>query len=168
MIKQTVMGAAVFAALAAGQAGPAMSQTATEAPPKAQSIEITTPWARATPGRVPNGAAYLTLRNRGRTADRLVGVASPAAGRLEVHTHIREGGVMRMRKVSAVDLPPGATVTFKPGGYHVMLMGLKAPLKEGGRFPMTLRFEKAGSREVTVKVMGIGAMGPDGGHRGGQ
>lgn len=167
MMKRTLSYGAALAALVAGALSPAKAETAMEGAPKAVAIEITAAWARATPGRVPNGAAYVTVTNRGTSADRLVGASSPVARRADLHTHIHEGGVMRMRKVPGIDLPPGARVTFRPGGYHVMLMGLKAPLKKGGSFPLNLRFEKAGARKVTVRVMGIGAMGAGGGQHGG-
>ena len=164
MIKTTLMGAAIGTALAMAALGPARAQMSTDHGAKAQGIVVTGPWARATPGRAPNGAAYFTLTNQGPAGDRLIGASSPAAGRAELHTHIHDKGVMRMRKLPGIDLTPGASVTFRPGGYHVMLMGLKAPLREGATFPLTLRFQKAASKTITVKVMGIGAMGGGASH----
>ncbi len=166
MNKRFVLGAAICAALVAGAVGPVRAESPMDHQPKAQGVVIEGPWARATPGRSGNGAAYFRVTNHGKAADRLVAAASPAARRAELHTHIKEGGVMRMRKVAGVDLAPGASAAFEPGGHHVMLMGLKAPLKLGARFPLTLRFEKAGDIDVTVTVMGIGAMGPHGAHPG--
>jgi copper(I)-binding protein len=159
MIKTTLLGAAIVAALVMGAERPAHAQMSMDHGAKAQGIAIEGPWARATPGRATNGAAYFTLTNQGPAGDRLIGASSPAAGRVELHTHVHDNGVMRMRKLPGIDLTPGASVTFRPGGYHVMLMGLKAPLRKGGTFPLTLRFEKAAPKTVTVKVMGIGAMG---------
>lgn len=159
MIKQTLMGAAIGATLVLCAQGAAHAQMSMDRGTKGQGIVIEAPWARATPGRSANGAAYFTVANRGLAGDRLIGVSSPAAGRVELHTHIRDKGVMRMRKLTGIDLTPGASVTFRPGGHHVMLMGLKAPLRKGGTFPLTLRFEKAAPMTVVVKVMGIGAMG---------
>lgn len=159
MIKHTYICAALAAAVAMGAQDPARAQKPMDHGAKGKGIVVESPWARATPGRSVNGAAYFTLANRGPAGDRLIGVSSPAAGRAELHTHIHDKGVMRMRKVAGVDLAPGASVSFRPGGYHVMLMGLKAPLRKGGSLPLTLRFEKSAPIRVTAKIMGIGAMG---------
>jgi copper(I)-binding protein len=121
-------------------------------------VEIRDVWARATPVGARNGAAYLTMQSP--TADRLTAASSPVAERVELHLSAMEDGVMRMREVPAIDLPPGETVTLKPGGLHVMLMGLKQPLQPGETIPLTLTFEKAGMREVTAAVGPVGAMGP--------
>ena len=110
---------------------------------KEGDIKITHPWARATAGQAVNGAVYVSFDNQGKEADRLLSAASPIAEKVELHTHLMEEGVMKMRPVPAIDLPAGATVTLKPGGLHIMLFGLKAPLVEGTRFPLTLVFEKA-------------------------
>ncbi|MDH3240659.1 MAG: copper chaperone PCu(A)C [Alphaproteobacteria bacterium] len=164
MIKHTVMGAAVGAALAMGAQHAVHAQMSRDHGAKGQGIAVEVPWARATPGRSANGAAYFTVTNRGPSGDRLIGASSSAAGRVELHTHIHDKGVMRMRKLDGVVLAPGVSVTFRPGGHHVMLVGLKAPLRKGGTFPLTLRFEKSAPVTVTVKVMGIGAMGGGGSH----
>jgi hypothetical protein len=128
------------------------------------AVEVTDAWARATPGKAENGAAYLTLASP--SPDRLTGLATPVATAAELHMMSMEetaaGGVMRMRPIAGVDLPAGQKVTLKPGGAHIMLVGLKAPLRPGQSFPLTLYFEKAGSREVTVTVEKAGAMNRDG------
>ncbi len=116
------------------------------------AIAIGHPWARATVPGQPTGGGYLSLDNRGGTADRLVGAHSPACERVELHAMWMEGDVMRMRQRDAIELPAGGRVEFKPGGLHLMLVGLKAPLKAGETFPLTLTFEKAGTVEVTVNV----------------
>jgi copper(I)-binding protein len=121
-------------------------------------IRIIEPWARATAGAAMAGAAYMTLNNTGATADRLIEASSPMAARTEMHTHIIEGDIMRMRAVESVDLPPGETVEFQPGGLHVMLIGLKAALQEGESFPLTLNFAEAGATTVEVKVLQPGAV----------
>jgi copper(I)-binding protein len=122
-------------------------------------------WARATPGgSASTGAAYATIETA--SPDKLVGASTPIAGRAELHEHVDQGGVMRMRSVDAVPVRPGTPTVLKPGGLHVMLMELKRPLKEGDSFPMSFVFEKAGVREVTVRVERAGAMGPPSGeHR---
>jgi periplasmic copper chaperone A len=120
--------------------------------------EVTKAWARATPGKAENGAAYLTIQSP--TADRLVAVSSPVAKKTELHTMSMSGMVMQMRPISGIDIPAGRPVTLKPGGEHIMLLGLDHPLREGQSFPLTLTFEKAGTREVAVAVEKPGAAGP--------
>ena len=113
-------------------------------------------WARATPGVARNGAAYVTIGNRGRDADRLIAVSSPAAARAALHSHAMEASIIKMRPVAAVEVAPGAVTAMKPGGLHIMLKGLTAPLVEGGSFPLTLTFERAGTLTLKVTVMKIG------------
>ena len=114
-------------------------------------IDIGHPYARPTrEGQLVSGG-YLKLVNKG-TADRLLSASSPAAGVTEIHSMTMDGNVMKMRQVDAIELAPGQTVELKPGGYHLMLMGLKAPLKAGDKVPLTLKFEKAGEVVVTVNV----------------
>jgi periplasmic copper chaperone A len=117
-------------------------------------------WARATPGAARTGAVYFRVESP--AADRLVGLASPVAAKAELHTHIETNGVMQMREVDGgLALPAGQVVELKPGGpLHVMLIELNQKLKAGDSFPLTLTFEKAGVRDVTVKVERLGAMGP--------
>jgi hypothetical protein len=99
----------------------------------------------------------MTIENKGKDADRLLSAASPAAGIVEIHEMKMDGGMMQMREVTGLDLKPGAAVELKPGGYHVMLMDLKAPLKQGESVPVTLKFEKAGSIEVKAAIEAMGA-----------
>lgn len=131
-------------------------------PARAADLAVEQPWARATPGRAPTGAAYLTLVNRGKDDDKLLGVASPVAAKAELHgtqaASGHAGHVMEMRPVAEVEVKAGQSVVFKPDAMHVMLVGLKAPLKEGERFPLTLRFAKAGEIKVEVPVARAGAM----------
>jgi len=122
-------------------------------------LEVTNAWARATPGKAENGAAYVTIESP--TADRLVSASSPVAKKAELHTMSMQGMVMKMRPIAGLDVPPGQSVTLKPGGEHIMLMGLNQPLHEGQSFPLTLDFEKAGPRTVTVAVEKAGSNGPD-------
>lgn len=122
-------------------------------------IEIMSPWARATAADAENGVAYMTVVNKSNSDDRLVAVSTPVAATAEPHKTTDENGVMKMLPADAVEVKAGSEVVLKPGGYHVMLMHLKAPLIEGQTFPMTLTFEKAGKVEVTVKVEKAGAMG---------
>lgn len=121
-------------------------------------IKIENAWARATPGLARNGGAYFVAKNEGKDGDRIVGVTANVSARTELHTHINDNGVMRMRQVEGVDVPAGGEVVFRPGGYHIMFIGLHKPLKQGERFPVTLTFEKAGEKTVEVNVMAVGAM----------
>jgi copper(I)-binding protein len=120
-------------------------------------VQVSGAWARSTPPVSEVGAAYLKIHNGGGDQDRLVGVSSPVAERAEFHTTKNEGGMMKMRPLGAVDVAPGAEVSFHPGGHHVMLIGLKQPLKEGDHFPLTLAFEHAGQVQVDVEVRGMAA-----------
>ena len=124
------------------------------------SMHIAHPWARATAGVARNGVAYLTIVNRGREADRLVSVTSPVARKAALHNHIVEGDIVKMRPVEAITVHPGTPAVLKPGGLHIMLMGLHAPLMQGQTFVLTLTFEQAGTVDVEVAVEKPGAMAP--------
>lgn len=126
--------------------------------PDAKSIVVDHPWARATPAGATTGATYGTLINNGSSADRLLSATTPVADKVQFHSVSEEGGVSRMREMHTVEVAPGAKVTFSPGGMHIMLVGLKQPLKEGQSFPLTFSFEKAGKVDVTVSVAKVGAM----------
>ena len=119
---------------------------------KLGDLLIDHPWARASIGKAPNGAAYMTITTEGTETDRLLAVESDVANRIELHNHLMVDGVMKMRPVAAIEVAPGEPTLLQPGGLHVMLMGLKAPLKKGENFPMTLVFERAGKVEVEIKI----------------
>lgn len=139
--------------LAASLIGTASAQT-----PISSGIAVTDVWARATPGGAKTGAVYLTLVNHGAEGDRLVGVATPVADEAQLHTESVENGIMKMRRLTEVEVKPGVTTVLKPGASHVMLVRLKHSLKEGETFPLTLDFANTGKQEVQVKVAKIGAM----------
>lgn len=125
---------------------------------KLGSLEIGHPWSRATAATAPTAGAYMKITNGGATADRLVGAKSPAADKVEVHEMKMEGSIMRMRELEkGLEIPAGATVTLEPGGYHLMLIGLKAPLQQGTRVPLTVMFEKAGSIDIELAIAAMGA-----------
>jgi periplasmic copper chaperone A len=111
---------------------------------------VTQVWSRAMPPTAPTGAVYFTLQNPGDEPDRLIGVNTPRAKKAELHTHVHEGEMMRMRQIDSIEVPAGGRVELKPGSSHVMLFQLSEPLVAGERFPLTLKFEHAG--EVTVDV----------------
>ena len=148
----------LFSGLAALVAvgGAAMAQQAQPAP----KVEVTQAWARATPGKSTIGTAYATVIAP--AGDRLIGAATPVARVAEIHQHTMDNGVMKMRQVDAVPLPAGQAVVLSPGGYHIMLIDLKAPLIAGQSFPLTLSFEKGGTVETDVAIGGVGASGPAG------
>ncbi|PZU94279.1 MAG: hypothetical protein DI527_03540 [Chelatococcus sp.] len=130
-------------------------------------LTIGHPWSRATPPGAKVGGGYLSVENTGTTADRLVSVSAPFAGRTEIHEMAVKDGVMTMRPLKdGVEIAPGAKVEFKPGGYHIMFMELKEPLKQGERRKGTLTFEKAGSVEVEFAVDAIGGKGGETEHKG--
>ena len=134
---------------------------------KAGELLITTMWSRATPGGAKVAAGYFTIANNGKAADRLVSATSPVAGKVEVHEMTMANGVMTMRPLdSGLAIEPGKTVTLAPGGFHLMLMDLKQPLKEGELLAVTLQFEKAGKVDATLHIRGVGAQAPGGGHEG--
>lgn len=130
---------------------------------QADKLTVENAWARATPPGAPVGGAYFTVRNGG-AADKLVGGASPAAARVELHIMSMQDNVMRMRRVESIDVPAGQAVELRPGGLHLMLIDLKAPLNAGDTVPLTLRFENAGEVEVRIPVQAMGASGPGDGH----
>jgi periplasmic copper chaperone A len=123
-------------------------------------VEVKDAWARATPGKAENGAAYLTIVAP--ASDKLVAVSSPAAKKSGLHTMTTAGGVMKMRPLDGLEVPANQPVTLKPGGVHIMLQGLNEPLQAGKSFPLTLTFEKAGERQIEVAVEKLGATGPEG------
>jgi periplasmic copper chaperone A len=125
----------------------------------AGSLQIGNPWTRATPKGATVGAGYLTITNKGSEPDRLVGGSAATAARFEVHTTVEEKGVAKMRQVPVLEINPGQTLELKPGGMHVMLMGLKEPLKQGQKVKGTLVFEKAGTVAIEFTVQAVGAPG---------
>ena len=116
---------------------------------KVGNISIGHPYARPTAPAQPTGGGYLTLTSKG-SADRLVSASTTFAEAVQLHSMRMEGDVMRMREVPSIELPADTMVELKPGGLHLMFVGLKAPLKVGQSYPLKLKFEKAG--EVTVEV----------------
>ncbi|WP_353186531.1 copper chaperone PCu(A)C [Bosea sp. (in: a-proteobacteria)] len=134
---------------------------------KAGPLKIGHPWSRATPAGAKVGGGYLTIENTGTAADRLVSVAVPFAARSEIHEMATKDGIMTMRPLeNGIEVPAGGKVEFKPGGYHIMFMELKQPLKQGEMMKGTLTFEKAGSVDVEFKVDSIAAKGGADAHQG--
>jgi periplasmic copper chaperone A len=135
------------------------------------TITVEKPWARATPAGATTGAVYMTLANKTDTADRLTAASSDAANKVQVHEMAVVKGIMKMRELAnGLAIPANGSVTLKPGGYHVMLIGLKKGLIAGQTLPLTLTFAKAGNISVSVPIQAIGAtqgsMGEMGGMQG--
>ena len=134
-----------------------------EEAPSEPGILVENPWARAMPllqgegGSETNSALYLTLRNDGGSGDRLLGGVTPVARAVEVHESYLEDDLMKMRRVASLDLPPSSITELKPGGLHIMLLGLTQPLTEGEELEVTLQFEVSGSIVLSVPVLGPGA-----------
>jgi periplasmic copper chaperone A len=128
---------------------------------KVGSIQISQPWARATPKGASSGAAYMTVSNSGTTAQRLSCVSSDAAGECQIHEMTMDGGVMKMRPVQGgLEVKPGETVTLKPGSFHIMLVGLKQPLQAGNSLNATFKIEGGNTVEVEFPISAIGAPAP--------
>ena len=122
-------------------AGPAWAQ-----------VDITDPWIRATAPGQKTAAGYMTIRNQSAQPERLVGVSSQVAGKVQTHVSIKDGDIMRMREVKGYDIPARGTFELKPNGSHLMMVDLKRPLKEGEKVPVVLKFEKTGEVKVDFEV----------------
>ena len=131
------------------------------------TLKISAPWARATPKGAGVGGGYMTITNTGTVPDRLIGGTTNISSRFEVHEMSMDNGVMKMRELAqGLEIKPGQKVELKPGGYHVMFMGLKEQLMQGQTVKATLQFEKAGKVDVSFAIEGVGAQTPGnaGGH----
>lgn len=127
----------------------------------AQDISVRHSWSRATPKGAQVAGAYLMIENGGMMPDKLLEASTPAARKIEIHRMSVADGVMTMRPVEGgLTIPPEGMVTLAPGGDHLMLIGLAAPLDEGMRIPVSLFFERAGMIEATFEVGSVGAKGP--------
>ncbi|NIX75499.1 DUF1775 domain-containing protein [Microvirga terricola] len=127
---------------------------------KAGSLTIEQPWSRATPAGAKVGGGYLRITNTGKESDRLIGGSFPLGSKVEVHEMSMQDNVMRMKQVEGgLEIKPGESVELKPGGFHLMLMDLKEPLKEGQTFKGTLVFERAGTVNVEYTVRGMSGQG---------
>lgn len=130
----------------------------------AAGIEAQNAWSRATAPSAQAGAMFVELVNNGGSADLLVGAKSDVAEQAQLHTHLMDNGIMRMRRVEAFEIAPGSPTVLQPGGHHIMLIGLKRQLVEGETIPVTLTFRDAGEIEVQAVVGSAAARAPAGGH----
>ncbi|PFG58289.1 hypothetical protein ATG66_0831 [Vibrio sp. ES.051] len=115
-------------------------------------IHIAHPWSREAPPNAPVIGGFFQLTNHGDIEDALIAAESPIAGHVEIHTHKKEDGVMKMIKIDEVRVPASGSVLFKPGSFHLMIFNPTQILKEGNRFPMTLTFKNAGKVQVEMVV----------------
>lgn len=128
---------------------------------KVGQLVIGHPWSRETPGGAKIGGGYLTVTNNGSDTERLLGGSIEVADHIEIHEMKMDGAVMQMRPLpDGVEIKPGETIKLEPGGYHMMFMDLKQPLKKGDMIKAALQFQKAGKVEVEFKVESLGAASP--------
>lgn len=135
----------------------------------AQNLEISSAWTRATVESAKVGGGYITIKNTGDEADRLIAASADFTNGVELHEMTLVDDVMRMRPLEGgISIPAGGEVTLKPGGQHLMFIGLKQPLVEGGKVPVSLTFEKAGDVFISFKINGLAAKSADehGAHEG--
>ena len=124
--------------------------------PAQAQLHIEKPWVRATAPGAQVAGGYLVIRNQGAAADRLVSASSPAAAKVELHVHINDNGVMKMRQAAGYDVPAKGNFELKPGGAHLMFVDIKRTFKEGEKLPVTLKFEKAGELSAEFHVGRLG------------
>ncbi len=117
------------------------------------------PWTRATPEGAKAGAGYMTITNKGKDTDKLTGGTFEGAEQVQIHEMKMEGDKMTMRQLTdGIEIKPGATITFAPGSYHLMFLGLTKPIAKGPNAKGSLSFEKAGNVDISYKVEDIGTM----------
>ena len=121
--------------------------------PTMEGLTVKDGWARASTPGAKNGAAYVTIMNHGMKSDALISVVSDVSAKVELHSHKKDGGVMRMRRILSVPVPAHSVAELKPGGNHIMLMGLKRPLKAGDHIMLRLSFQSGATEILRVMVM---------------
>lgn len=160
MVSAVVLSAVASAGLAAKDVGGRY---------QAGKVTVVQPWARETAVGQKVGGGFMIISNGAKAAERLVSASSPVAAEVQLHNVTMDGGIMRMRQVEGgIVIPANGRLELKPGSYHIMFMGLKRPLRQGERFPVTLKFQQAGKLTVRFAVQRVGAAGPNGGSHGGQ
>ena len=156
---RALLAALLLAAAGAAQAGVNARILPAADPASSQSIRVAGAWSRATAPGASVGVVYFEVINSG-PADTLLTIECPAAQRVEMHATTSTDGIMKMRPVSSADIPARGRLSFQPGGLHAMLIGLKQPLEEGGRLPLTLVFQRAGKLRFEAAIQGLGTMNP--------
>jgi len=125
--------------------------------PALAQIQIEKPWMRASAPGAAVAGGYMVIRNAGAAGDRMVSASSPAAAKVEMHVHINDNGMMKMREVRGYDVPGNGSFELKPGGAHLMFVDIRRQFKEGDKLPVKLKFEKAGEVSVEFQIGGLGA-----------
>ena len=156
---RVLLAALLLAAAGAAQAGVNARILPAADPASSESIRVAGAWSRATAPGASVGVVYFEVINSG-PADTLLTIECPAAQRVEMHATNSTDGIMKMRPVSSADIPARGRLSFQPGGLHAMLIGLKQPLEEGGRLPLTLVFQRAGKLRFEAAIQGLGTMNP--------
>ena len=128
-------------------------------------VQVDRAWARATAPGAPVAGGYMTIRNKGSAPDRLVGASSSAAAKVELHVHLKEGEIVKMRPVQGYEIPANGSFELKPGGAHLMFIQVARPFKEGDKIPVRLKFEKAGEVSVEFAVGRLGDSAPPPAHK---
>lgn len=128
------------------------------------ALRIDAPYVRLVPPNAPASAAFMLISNSGSAQRQLVKAQSPVAQTVELHTHVDDHGVMKMRPVANIAVDANSQVELKPGSYHIMLTGLKQPLNEGDAVPITLIFDDGSSQQISAPVRKIQAAAPAAGH----
>jgi len=124
-------------------------------------LVITGAWTRATVRKSPIGTAYVTIENKGTADDRLIAVRSPISETAQIHTTLMDHGIMILRQlINGIEIPAGASVTLKPGGEHLMFIGLRHPIRRGETVPVTLVFAKAGEITLDMTAAPVGSLKP--------
>jgi copper(I)-binding protein len=156
MKRNTLLNALLATVVGLGLAATAQAQNA-----KVGNVQIENAYTRATvPGQQVAGG-FMKIENKG-AADQLISASSPIADEVQLHTMTMEDNVMKMRQVKAIDIPANGSVELKPGGLHIMFMGIKEPLAAGGSIPVKLKFAKAGEVEVKLPVNAMSGQAPAG------
>ena len=119
----------------------------------ADQVTVQDPYVRLAPPNAPATGAFMVIKNNGDKDVKVLKADNPASKVTELHTHINDGGVMKMRPVPAIDVKARGEAVLKPGGLHVMLIDLKAPMKEGDTVPLTLTFDDGSTKKVDAKVV---------------
>jgi copper(I)-binding protein len=139
--------------------------TTTSAEDTSSKMKVSNAWARATVPSAKNGTVFLTMTAPPSLSDKLIAARSAAAERVQVHKHVMENGIAKMQSVAAIEVAAGKAVTLDPHGLHLMLVGLKSPLKEGDRITLTLVFDKSGDLRVEVPVLAANTADPPPGNK---
>ena len=129
-------------------------------PAMSSSIVVQGAFARASIGLAKNGVIFMSIHNHSDKTDQLLAIQTDIANNTSLHSHLNDNGIMKMRRVAQISIPGNSNIELKPGGFHIMLMGLKKPLTEGNQFNLTLIFKNTGKLTVPIKIKRVAEMLP--------